>query len=215
MYDQKVNWEGCVPFSLFNMGDGFSVSFSVNLLRNMSLEDFWNVKRVIENNYDDLVLFDKWNVSFEIRHISEYPHDSDISFTDDELRRIISSELFSKSQKNFARTLLDPFLRYELRSRQRDDRKKEKQIPGYVYLLWAENGFHKIGMTRNIESRAIQLFDNIPLKTEIIHYFQSHSCYKAEKKLQNYYSDKNVKGEWFNLTEEDVNDIKRIKDYEL
>jgi len=80
---------------------------------------------------------------------------------------------------------------------------------GYIYILECE-GFYKIGLSKNVERRKKQL-DFTPFKSKII--FKSplmEDIYSVEEQLHIFYEKKRVKGEWFKLSPEDIEEIKEI-----
>jgi hypothetical protein len=85
---------------------------------------------------------------------------------------------------------------------------------GFVYLLWAENGLHKIGKAKSIDDRVHNLGIKIPIKTKLIHAFKTEDRNKAEADLHQRYAEKREHGEWFDLNEQDIAEITAIKDFD-
>ncbi len=83
---------------------------------------------------------------------------------------------------------------------------------GYVYFLQSKlNPTHiKIGMTRNLRNRINQLKGSLPFKSELIHYIICDHPYEVEQMFHERYKYKEIQGEWFCLTDEDMEDIKRL-----
>jgi len=79
----------------------------------------------------------------------------------------------------------------------------------YVYLLkQPSTGLYKIGKTKNIENRIKQFKTGNPDNLFIIKYFESKQFYsKIEAALHNLYKIQRVENEWFDLTENEVNDF--------
>jgi hypothetical protein len=76
---------------------------------------------------------------------------------------------------------------------------------GWVYLLKAENGFYKIGRSKNPRIRVSAITKAVaPFEIEEIHKAFYTDCVKAEKELHEKFKDKRQRGEWFALTLEDV-----------
>ena len=86
---------------------------------------------------------------------------------------------------------------------------------GFVYLIRAENGRHKIGRARDLEQRRQGLEREIPLKMEIIHHIACSDYIKAELSLHEKYADRRVQYEWFDLSPEQIAEIIEIGDYGL
>ena len=107
--------------------------------------------------------------------------------------------------------------REEQRKQRREFEKsnKKKQKEGYVYLVAADNGFHKIGKTINVTNRVNEFGVKLPMKTWLVHSFKSNQYDTAEKILHDTFSEKRSHGEWFALTAEDIEYIKSITDGQL
>lgn len=79
---------------------------------------------------------------------------------------------------------------------------------GYVYLIGEVDnpGKYKIGSTRakNINSRLRQLQTGNSSELYIKESFETEYPFKLEKMLHNYFKDKNLILEWFELSEADT-----------
>lgn len=84
---------------------------------------------------------------------------------------------------------------------------KPTKNKGYVYILGG-NGYHKIGSSQYKRKRARTVGSHLPFETEIILTIPTDHRLNLEQKLQNKYSDKRTKGEWYELTEGDIKEIK-------
>lgn len=80
---------------------------------------------------------------------------------------------------------------------------------GYVYLL-EYNNLYKIGCSKNIDKRLHDLEKNTPHKINLIHSIKTDNKYKLENELHQKYKDKRSKGEWFSLSDSDIQNIKNI-----
>lgn len=81
---------------------------------------------------------------------------------------------------------------------------------GYVYLIRAETGQYKIGMSTRIGKR-IRFFEiKLPFEIELVHSISCEDCAWTERQLHERYADKRIKGEWFALNADDVEEICRI-----
>jgi hypothetical protein len=78
---------------------------------------------------------------------------------------------------------------------------------GYVYALRADNGLVKIGRTVDIEQRLKTLHTMLPYELELLHLLPSSSIDELECYLHRYFREKRVKGEWFRLTIEDIEQL--------
>lgn len=95
-----------------------------------------------------------------------------------------------------------------------DDAKKSKKkdrIPttGYVYLFKADK-IYKIGCTTNIDERIKGLSTGSIHNIICVHKFKTTDMFRDEKFIQKLYKDKQLKGEWFELSENDVKEIKKV-----
>lgn len=145
----------------------------------------------------------------EIRVISnaqECSFNSSI-ISEDDARLILSSDLASDETKQAAQDRLDdPYGD----SCSEPSQPKPPQ-PGYVYLVKAENGPYKIGITAgNVISRLNALQSSSPIKLELIEYVYVEDYRNREKTLHDYFGNKRMQGEWFDLVDSDIETAKRI-----
>ena len=89
---------------------------------------------------------------------------------------------------------------------------ERKYNTGYVYLLSDDNKQHfKIGVTRgNLENRIKKLQTGNPMKILLIDYYETPYPFRLEKMLHDKFQYKNVLNEWYELTEQEVLDFKKI-----
>lgn len=77
---------------------------------------------------------------------------------------------------------------------------------GYIYIVRETFlGMYKIGISKNVVRRLIDLQSSIPQDLETICYFHVLGVYLLEKVLHCSLDRKRVRGEWFELTDEEVN----------
>ena len=79
---------------------------------------------------------------------------------------------------------------------------------GYVYLLGVngDNELFKIGVTRgSIKNRIKKLQTGNGNQIKCVSHFYSDRPYKLEKMLHNHFNNDREDGEWFLLSEEQVN----------
>jgi hypothetical protein len=76
--------------------------------------------------------------------------------------------------------------------------------PGVVYLLRADNGYHKIGRAKCLTPRVTQIGIQVPMHIELAYHFEADDCVLAEAHLHERFAAKRVKGEWFDLSPEEV-----------
>jgi hypothetical protein len=92
----------------------------------------------------------------------------------------------------------------------RDESQSEsvsKTVSGFVYVF-KFYGFYKIGCTTNVERRAADLFANHPIKPELIWVIHSDEHTKLERRLHCMFAKKRRDGEWFELDEFDLEELK-------
>ena len=83
----------------------------------------------------------------------------------------------------------------------------QRNYPGYIYVIKSNNLF-KIGRTKNIKERIKDYKTQNPFEIEVIFKKKVNDYVKAENKLLEKFKNKKKKGEWFELTEKDINWIK-------
>ena len=106
--------------------------------------------------------------------------------------------------------------RHEKDKQEREQRKLNKgNKVGFVYLVGADNGLHKIGKSVNVTNRVTEFGIKLPVKTWLVHSFQSNQYDKVELQLHEMFADKRSHGEWFNLTPEDIEYFCSIQDGQL
>jgi predicted GIY-YIG superfamily endonuclease len=93
--------------------------------------------------------------------------------------------------------------------------RKVEEKRGYVYLMRSGNGYHKIGITKNIKNRLYGVRVQFPIAIDVIHYIASEDYRNVERFLHNKYSSKRVQHEWFSLNEKDISWFKSLRDHEL
>jgi hypothetical protein len=83
---------------------------------------------------------------------------------------------------------------------------------GFIYLLEnVSDNTIKIGYTRGkVEKRAKQLLTGSSADLSIIKTIPTDFGYKTETYLHRIFSHKKVRGEWFNLTQEDIAKMEEI-----
>lgn len=86
----------------------------------------------------------------------------------------------------------------------------QKAGSGYVYLAASNNGSWKIGTTRDIERRLSQLQHQSPTLIRLETWTFSEDPRNLEKMLHEKFSAKRLYGEWFELSPEDVEEIKAM-----
>lgn len=99
--------------------------------------------------------------------------------------------------------------------KERERKYKNTREEGYVYLIGSDIGRYKIGKTYHVNDRLLQLSVKLPVRIFHVHSFKSNFYSKSERYLHDMFAKKRDVGEWFSLSDEDVNFIKSITDYSL
>lgn len=88
--------------------------------------------------------------------------------------------------------------------------------PGYIYLVRADLGNeyvkcpYKIGFSKTPTIRNKQLGTHMPFSTSLIHVFRVPDMRTAERELHQKYAKQRLNGEWFHLTQEQIEEIARL-----
>lgn len=82
--------------------------------------------------------------------------------------------------------------------------------PGYVYLMRAENGLHKIGASITPESRLKSLQRGFPIQIKLVSYFWANDYMDTEANLHETFKEFHLGNEWFDLPEWAVDYIKGL-----
>ena len=85
--------------------------------------------------------------------------------------------------------------------------------PGFIYILKAitPDNHYKIGRSKDPVNRIETMGVKLPFPLEPIHQFPTSDASRAEKQLHEQYEDKRVNGEWFALSDSDVETICQIE----
>ncbi|PED73034.1 hypothetical protein COL30_11835 [Bacillus pseudomycoides] len=86
--------------------------------------------------------------------------------------------------------------------------KKQRKIKGYIYFLKADNGLIKIGKTKDLKQRLDHFTAKLPYKLELLHSIESDDYSSLEEYFHEMFANKRKRGEWFELTEEDMKEVK-------
>lgn len=83
---------------------------------------------------------------------------------------------------------------------------------GKVYLM-KSGKYYKIGKSNHVGQRNYSIGLKLPEKLEVIHEISTDDPFGIEKYWHNRFKDKRLKGEWFDLSSEDVKAFKRRKNF--
>lgn len=110
---------------------------------------------------------------------------------------LIADEERRKNGKNKAPTIRNP-------------------IPGHIYVLksWA-TGLYKVGCTRDLKRRLAEFETGSPEKLTLEISFHVSDMYAAEKNLHEMYSKWRSKGEWFELDNQVIAELRASINYPI
>jgi hypothetical protein len=89
-----------------------------------------------------------------------------------------------------------------------------KDLSGAVYLIRCGTYF-KIGKTKKLEQRHAQLRIQLPEKPELIHGIRTNNIDYAERHWHKRFAAQRANGEWFILSEADVQEFCQCKEIEV
>jgi hypothetical protein len=81
-------------------------------------------------------------------------------------------------------------------------------MEGYVYI-WGGNGVYKIGRAKNPEVR-VRAFPVMPYPCDLIATFFTSNCIALEKGLHNHFKLLHIRGEWYGLSFEALQEAKEF-----
>jgi hypothetical protein len=86
---------------------------------------------------------------------------------------------------------------------------------GFIYLIRAENGYVKIGITRNIDNRLKTLETASPLQLELLKSKHVRNAPAIDRRLHKLYQDKRKRFEWFDLDDQEIKEIITLINQEI
>ena len=106
------------------------------------------------------------------------------------------------------------FIKYEeelhSHSPQPSQPKKRTPKPGYVYFLQGENGLIKIGYSQDYKERYKALKKMSPVDIKLLFVVKTDDMVGLERNLHNRFQEKRVKGEWFQLSMQEIQNAKAM-----
>lgn len=88
-------------------------------------------------------------------------------------------------------------------------KEKDENVVGYIYIV-ESGGYHKIGKAMSVRNRVGELQVGNPNPIQIVLQKEVVNVGQIEKDLLDLFKDKKVRGEWFQLTDEDIKLIDKI-----
>lgn len=89
--------------------------------------------------------------------------------------------------------------------------RRPRSSAGYVYLVQSPTTYWKIGRTNNPDDRMKTFSVKLPFEVKYKHLIKTSDMYTLESNLHVKYASRRVDGEWFALTDDDVNEICAMK----
>jgi hypothetical protein len=86
----------------------------------------------------------------------------------------------------------------------------KKQVQGYIYLLYG-GGYFKIGKTIDLSVRSRQISLHLPFEVTLIHSISTQDINEAEKYWHTKFKSKRLHGEWFSLSDKDVDEFSSME----
>lgn len=94
----------------------------------------------------------------------------------------------------------------------RNRNKVKKDTSGFVYFLLSETGETKIGRTKVLDDRIYHFTTKLPYDLKLISYIETDDQFALEKELHERYAHNRLRGEWFGMSDFDMNEIKEKYD---
>jgi hypothetical protein len=94
------------------------------------------------------------------------------------------------------------------RDQPKNARSRSRATRGHVYFIRADNGLVKIGNSSDVRARFKAIDQASPCNLEIALLIETESYIELEALFHQRFSGKRVKGEWFGLSEEDIEAVR-------
>lgn len=94
------------------------------------------------------------------------------------------------------------------------DKSNWQDNPGYIYFIQDIDHTKniKIGRSKDVDKRFLQFNTPIPFNIQIMHRIKCSDYISAENFFHKFFENKRVKGEWFKLSDLDIQSIKQIEE---
>jgi len=99
------------------------------------------------------------------------------------------------------------YVRQEFFIKDKEENLTKKEKTGFVYLLKADNNLIKIGRTTKLDERIYHFTTKLPYKLHLVGVIKSERYIEIEADLHRTFHAKRKRGEWFDLTKEDLKNI--------
>jgi len=101
-------------------------------------------------------------------------------------------------------------LREQIATQQARQRQSHIAKAGFVYVLATDQGTHKIGMAVDVERRVKEIAGMTSQAIEIVTTFATGDRRVLEQRLHECFADRRLRGEWFALTDTDLDALLAI-----
>lgn len=101
-------------------------------------------------------------------------------------------------------------LREQIAAQQQRQRQSHIAKAGFVYVLATDQGTHKIGMAVDVERRVKEIAGMTSQTIELVTTFATGDRRVLEQRLHECFADRRLRGEWFALTETDLDALLAI-----
>lgn len=86
-----------------------------------------------------------------------------------------------------------------------------KKTEGHIYFITYDNKYYKIGKAKNLKNRIKVFSVEMPGEISVTHTVHSKDTWLTENLFHEYFKQKRIKGEWFDLSEKDLEYVKKGK----
>jgi hypothetical protein len=125
------------------------------------------------------------------------------------INKVASSELADERIKNVAQHELIRRKTFQTHGAPQKKTGANQKGPGYVYVIQA-GPYYKIGVSRKVSRRIRQLSTLPPFDLELVCTIKTDDMFALERTLHEKFSSKRINGEWFSLSDSDVQFIKSL-----
>jgi hypothetical protein len=89
------------------------------------------------------------------------------------------------------------------------ERRSNQARPGFIYVIRC-GPYYKIGLSKQLDRRIKTLSIQLPHPVEVVMTAPVGNMYRHEQELHSVFSDRRMNGEWFQLSEQDLETIRAM-----
>lgn len=127
-----------------------------------------------------------------------------------ELMKIIIDDFYGMANDQDIKNHNDEMVISPVTQSQPKEKKKHKYSKGFVYFIKADNGLIKIGKTKDLNKRLDHFTAKLPYRLDLIHSIKTDDTQELEEYFHNKFSKKRKRGEWFELDDKDIREVKNF-----